>query len=130
MEKEERKSLINQLNDKFQNEKYRGTDWKGVYLAGNGAKINGRLVAPLTISKKQMDQLIALKKFIEENDNITQEDLNVLLNTKFFKFKFLRKVNQTLPDLLSEIKQHSAIYVATYYANRVRVNEQIEKVLP
>ena len=77
-----------------------------------------------------MDQLVALKKFVEENEDITQEDLNFLLNTTLFKFKFLRKVNVTLPDLLSEIKQYSAIYVATYYANRVRTNEQIEKMLP
>ena len=130
MQNEERKSLINQLSDKFQNEKYRGTDWKDVYLAGSGFKINGRLVAPLTISKKQMDQLVALKKFLEENNEITQEDLNILLNTKLFKFMFLRKVNAMLPDLLSEIKQHGAVYVATYYANRLNINDQIDKILP
>ena len=60
----------------------------------------------------------------------SQEKLNDLLNSDIKKFKFLIKVNNILPDFLSELKDHGPGTVACYYANREHINEQIDKILP
>ena len=138
MQKEERKNLIIKLKDKLEygyievlgNKNFLNSN-KEVVVGGRYSRMMGHiLVSPVKVSKQQLDQLYGLSKFLRENPHVTQEDLNELLKTKFFKFKFLRKVNKLLPDLLIELRDYSAQSVALYYANRVQVNEQIEKALP
>ena len=130
MKKEERKSLIAELIGRIEFEKISCIQDKEVILGEVENRINGRKTNTLKIPARQMDQLVALSKFLRKNSNVTQEDLNYLLKTKWIKFKFLRKINNMMPDLLDEIKNHGPQHVAIYYANRVQVNEQIEKALP
>lgn len=82
-----------------------------------------------TVTKHQYNQLIALQRFLQENENLTQKEFNCLLKTKFLKFKFLREVNAILPDMLSKLKEHSAMYVVLSYVSAKNANKEMEKVL-
>ncbi len=130
MERKQRKNLIAELTGRLEFEKLSGSQEKEVIVGGSYQPLIRRLRKPLTVTKHQMDQLVALSNFIKIHPEFTQEDLNELLNAKPLKFKFLREVNTMLPDMLEELRDHGPGSVACYYANRMHINEQIDKILP
>ncbi len=128
--KEERKSLIAELTEKIAHEKITGSREKDVIVGGSYQRIRRTMGHPLKVSKNEYDQLVALSKFLGVPPEITQEDLNELLETKFSAFGFLRKVNNILPDFLLEIRDHGPQSVACYYANRKQTIKEIDRALP
>ena len=131
MDKSMQKNLLIKLNKKLEAEKYINADGpRKVVLDASCSRKTWKFIDLVTVTKHQMLQLVALSQFLKENPEVTQEDLNELLKTKFFQFKFLRRVNNMLPDFLLELKNYGARSVALYYANRVRVNKQIQNALP
>ena len=102
---------------------------KQIVVGGSCSRITGKITKSVKIKKSEYDQLVGLYKFIQEHKDLTQEELDFVLKTKFLKFRFLRKVNALVPDFLNELKMHGAMQVALYYANRIQVNEQIDGVL-
>ena len=127
---DEQKSLLVELYKKLETEKHLGFRDKNVIVGGMYNTVRRKLGKPLTITKEEMDQLVALYRFLKDHPDFTQEQLNDLLNADIHKFKFLIKVNNILPDFLSELKDHGPGSVACYYANRMHINEQIDKILP
>ena len=119
-----------ELYKKLETEKHLGFRDEDVIVGGSCDRVRKRLTNPLTITKGEMNQLVALHKCLKNHPEFTQEDLNKLLCADIGKFKFLIKVNNILPDMLEELKDHGPGSVACYYANRMRINEQIDKILP
>jgi len=127
MEKQVVKNLINKLNEKLEKEKCIGRN-KPIVIGGIYYQVSrqkGKSIDPIIIPKEQLDKLVALSKFLRENENITQEDLDLLLKTKLFKYRFLRKLNNKIPDFLEELKTNGPQSVALYYANRIHSKKQI-----
>lgn len=129
MEKTAVKNLLKKLDEKLANEKYLGCSVKDV-VVGGGLRLDGRIKKPVTMPKEQFDQICALYKFLKENNNLTQEELNNLLKTKFVQYKFLRQINKKMPGLLDELKTHGPMYVAGYIAYLNKTNEELKRVLP
>ena len=127
---DERKSLLVELYKKLETEKRLGFRDKDVIVGGSCDRVRYRLTRPLTITKEEMNQLVGLHRFLKDHPKFTQEDLNELLCADVRKCEFLRKVNNVLPDMLEELKDHGPGSVACYYANRMHINEQIDKILP
>ena len=125
------KNLVRELTKKLAIRELESSFYsdKDIHVGGRYNRATGKTEGAIKIKQTEFDQLEGLYLFVKENQSLTQEELNELLKTKFLKFKFLRKVNAMLPDLLAEIKMHGAMQVAIYYANRVHVNKQIDRVL-
>lgn len=130
MEKQEIRSLVVELRDRIESEKLYGSREKDIIVGGSYERLRRKLSRPLKIKKEEMDQLIALRKFLIANPYVTQEDLNALLCGELMKFKFLRKVNKMLPDFAEELRDYGAQVVACYYANRIRAVKEIDRALP
>lgn len=128
--KDEQKRLLVELYKKLEQEKHLGFRDKDVIVGGMYNTVRRQLGKPLTITKEEMDQLVALYRFLKEHNDFTQEELNKLLIEDVHKFKFLIKVNNILPDFLNELKDHGPGTVACYYANREHINKEIDKLLP
>lgn len=127
---DEQKSLLVELYKKLDCEKHLGLSDKEVVVGGSYDFVKGRVTRPLTITKEEMDQLVALYRFLKDHPDFTQEKLTDLLNSDVLKFKFLIKVNNIFPDFLSELKDHGPGTVACYYASREHINKEIDKLLP
>lgn len=130
MERLEKRSLIVELRDRIESEKLYGSREKDIIVGGSYERLRRKLSRPLKIKKEEMDQLVALRKFLIANPYVTQEDLNALLYGALIKFDFLRKVNKMLPDFANELRDHGAQVVACYYANRTRTVKEIDRALP
>lgn len=130
MERKQRKNLIAELTGRLEFEKISGSKEKEVVVGGVYQEVRRRLGKPLKITKTQMDQLVALHNFVKIHNELTQEDLNELLNLHKHKFKFLVELNNMLPDFLDELKDHGPGSVACYYANRKQLNKELERRLP
>ena len=65
----------------------------------------------------------------KENSELTNEDIREILNSNN-KFSFLRKLDKLIPDFYEELKLHGPMSIATTYASRKHMNEQLNKRLP
>lgn len=89
----------------------------------------GYTLNPKYISNKQYFQIAQFYNFLKENPNLTNEDILEILNSNN-KFSFLRKLDKLIPDFYEELKLHGPMCIATTYASRKHMNEQLKKRLP
>lgn len=62
-------------------------------------------------------EIFELKNFLENNGDITNEELSAILSTNIFYFGFLRKLLKAVPNLVELIKVYDAKFVAETYVN-------------
>lgn len=129
MEKETRKNLVVKLYNKMRFAKFQAeiqdkSDKDSLFIKPKGMKLN-----PKYISDKEYFQIAQFYVFLKENPNLTDDEIREILNSNN-KFSFLRKLDNLIPDLFSELKLHGPMCIATDYASRKYTNEQIDKILP
>ena len=129
MQKEERKGLVVKLYNKmrfakFQAEVKENKDNNSLFVKPVGYTLN-----PKYISHKEYFQVAQFYNFLKENPNLTNEDIREILNSNN-KFSFLRKLDKLIPDFYEELKLHGPMTMATTYASRKHMNEQLKKRLP
>ena len=129
MQKEERKGLVVKLYNKmrfakFQAEEKEDRDNNSLFIKPVGYTLN-----PKYISRKEYFQVAQFYTFLKENSELTNEDIREILNSNN-KFSFLRKLDKLIPDFYEELKLHGPMSIATTYASRKHMNEQLKKRLP
>ena len=129
MQKEERKNLVVKLYNKmrfakFQAEVKENKDNNSLFVKPVGYTLN-----PKYISNKQYFQIAQLYNFLKENPDLKDEEIREILNSNN-KFSFLRKLDKSMPDFIEELKLHGPMTIATTYASRKHINEQLKKRLP
>jgi len=129
MENEVRKKLVVELYKKMQFAKFQAQtkengDKDDLFLKPKGARIN-----PKYLSDKQYFQIAQFYVFLKENPDLTSEEIREVLKSNN-KFSFLRKLDKLIPDFYEELKLHGPMTIATTYASRKHMNEQLNKRLP
>ena len=79
-----------------------------------------------TTTKHQRAQVYALAKFLKDNEELTQDELDKILKARFFKFAFLRKLNNEIQDLIQELKKHGPSTVLMRY-HQFKMVDKYEK---
>ncbi|MBQ8615525.1 MAG: hypothetical protein IJ415_03055 [Clostridia bacterium] len=74
---------------------------------------------PKYISVIEYFQIFKLESFVKIYNELTNENLDCLLQQKFEEFAFLRKLNNSVDDLLDMLKIHGAKSVAIMYVNEL-----------
>lgn len=129
MQKEERKGLVVKLYNKMrfaklQAETKEERDNNSLFLKPVGYTLN-----PKYISHKEYFQVAQFYNFLKENPNLTNDEIREILNSNN-KFSFLRKLDKLILDFYEELKLHGPMTIATTYASRKHMNEQLKKRLP
>lgn len=123
MNRQERKNLLLELNKKLKQEKLLGAQKKEIIVGKSKGVI-------FTISKNYIDQLVAIHKFLKNNKEITEQDFDNLLKTSFVNFRFVKKLNRTMPDFLNELKTHGPMWIAKDYVYNIHIDKELERRLP
>ena len=74
-------------------------------------------INPRYISDEHYFQIVEFYNFLQENPDLTTNEIREVLKGKTLKFAFLRKLDQLIPDLFDELKQHGPGSIATHYVN-------------
>ena len=82
-----------------------------LYVGGE-KKIN-----PKYLTDIQYAQIQELYFLLKDNEDLSEEDLEDILKVKFFMFKFLRKLNSRIPNLIEELRHNGVDRVAEMYAS-------------
>lgn len=85
--------------------------WPKLIVGGGEEKINQKY-----ISNEQYFQISQLYWFLREHPNLSHEEFEQVLKSKFVKFQFLRKLNKTIKNLDEELREHGIKCVAIKYA--------------
>ncbi len=80
-------------------------------LIGGEERINQKY-----ISNEQYFQIVQLYNFLKEYEDLTHEEFEEILKTKFGKFMFLRRLNKIVKNLDEELRDHGVRYVAIKFA--------------
>lgn len=124
MEKIRKAELIEKLTEKLQVAKAQAKQqnqkdsYPQLFVGGGEERINQRY-----ISNEQYFQVAQLYNYLMENENLTHEEFQEILKSKFVKFAFLRKLNRVVKNLDEELRTHGIRYVATKYAEKKYVND-------
>jgi len=62
-------------------------------------------------------EILGLEDFVKTNPNLTQEKLDEILSLKVIDFAFLNELNNSIDNMLEELKSHGALAVAIIYVN-------------
>ena len=120
------KNLIEQLNRKLNIVKTQAVKVEDFVFVKDDKKQISMFSLSETITKKQRAQVYALYNFLNENKNLTQEELDDILKSKIFKFAFLRKLNKIIDNLPEELMTKGPTYVMWQYQQ----NTIMKKVAP
>ena len=120
MEREEKQNLVAKLYNNLRFAKIKAdmqtnnekNEKKEIYTKAKGIRINSKY-----LSNKEYFQIVEFYEFLKENPNLTNDEIREILNSNN-KFSFLRKLDQTVPDLFEELKDHGVMYVAVSYVNK------------
>lgn len=85
--------------------------WPKLIVGGGEERVNEKY-----ISNKQYFQISQLYCFLMEHKDLSHDEFEQLLNSKFIKFGFLRKLNKIVENLDEELREHGIRYVAMRYA--------------
>lgn len=124
----EQKKLVNELVDRLK------------YTSSRAAKRREKLYRERDdkcgysnnkiIGNKEFRQLFALKRFLSENEQMTHEELKNLLKQKHFKFSFLRKFIEEIPNYKQILLTRGAPAAANAYfmskVNKMNIVESID----
>lgn len=129
MQKEDRKNLVVKLYNKMQIAKRQAEvkedrDNNSLFVKPVGYTLN-----PKYISHKEYFQVAQFYNFLKENPDLKDDEIKEILNSNN-KFSFLRKLDKLIPDFYEELKLHGPMTIATTYASRKHMNEQLKKRLP
>lgn len=111
--------LTNKLEEAKRNAKLQQIDFKNVDF-GKQVFVNHideGMINPKYISFNQYQQIVHFYKFLEMNTHLTDLEIKELLNSKFCKFSFLRKLIKTVPNFIQELKQNGPRTVAIEYVS-------------
>lgn len=83
---------------------------------------------PKLISNKQYYQIAEFYNFLEENEDLTLEEIREILKSKPIEYGFLRKLDKLIPDFFEELKHHGPMCIAIEFVNS-KVNKEHYKIL-
>ena len=119
MEKTKKAELVEKLTKRLEDAKVqaqsqnRKDNYPKLLVGGGEERINKRY-----ISNKQYFQVAELHKYLEENQDLTHEEFEQVLKSKFVKFAFLRKLNKVIKNLDDELRTNGIKHVAMKYAEK------------
>ncbi|MBE7076454.1 MAG: hypothetical protein E7374_01005 [Clostridiales bacterium] len=74
---------------------------------------------PDCISGEEFQQIMFLSQFLKCYPKVNDDNIDEVLNSKHFKFKFLRKLHSMIPDMVEKIRENGPKSVAEEYAHLV-----------
>lgn len=77
-------------------------------------------------------QIVELFEYMRKNRELSDEQVREILSSKF-RFKFLRKLDRVIPDMIGELREHGPRVIAYEYARTkegMRRSRIISKNLP
>lgn len=113
---DETKKLVVALTEKIKQERQKEL--------GDGFQRDGELFKTTfkfnakTMTKSQYSQLFALYTFMEENPNVTEDEIRKVLHSKSINFWFLNKCDANIEDFISELRKHGPVSMALKVENR------------
>ena len=87
--------------------------WPKLIVGGGEERVNEKY-----ISNEKYFQISQLYWFLREHPNLSHEEFEQVLKSRFLKFKFLRKLNKVVENLDDELREHGIRYVAIRYAEK------------
>ena len=129
MQKEERKGLVVNLYQRVQFAKQVQSKFERSSVEDDLFMKLGGFSTPKNLARDKYFQIAQFYNFLKENPNLTNEDIRKILNSNN-KSSFLRKLDKLIPDFYEELKLRGPMTIATTYANRKHMNEQLKKRLP
>jgi len=129
MQKEERKGLVVNLYQRVQFAKQVQSKFERSSVEDDLFIKLGGFSTPKNLARDKYFQIAQFYNFLKENPNLTNEDIRKILNSNN-KFSFLRKLDKLIPDFYEELKLQGPMTIATTYASRKHMNEQLKKRLP
>jgi len=129
MQKEERKGLVVNLYQRVQFAKQVQSKFERSSVEDDLFIKLGGFSTPKNLARDKYFQIAQFYNFLKENPNLTNEDIRKILNSNN-KFSFLRKLDKLIPDFYEELKLQGPMTIATTYASRKHMNEQLNKRLP
>ena len=119
MEKELKQNLVAKLYNNLKLAKIKAdmqtnsekNEKSAMFTSPKGIRINSKY-----LSNKEYFQIVEFYEFLKENPDLTDDEIREILNSNN-KFSFLRKVDQAVPNMFEELRDHGVMYIAVSYVS-------------
>lgn len=120
--------LVNELAEKLK--KFRTKSYKVSFSereAGDAVFVQRKeesFINPKYLKLINYFEIMGLEEFAKENQELTQENLDEILEFKKVDFAFLRELNNSIDNMLEELNKHGAKAVAIIHVNNMLYPKQ------